>query len=89
MSNVFQGRVFMVKKGTIGYGSVMGHYNFFYPEEKKECEFISDCIASKYRWMEYEDFVSVVVPKGFVKGETLLFNQHEVLWVKVEDIQAY
>jgi len=89
MSNFYQQRTYMVKKGTVGYGSVMGHYNFFYPEEKLECVFLSDCIVRKFKWMGYENFVAITAPKGFAAGETLEYKGYEVLWVKLEDIEAY
>tara|TARA_R110001583_G_scaffold32239_5_gene110328 strand:- start:786 stop:1055 length:270 start_codon:yes stop_codon:yes gene_type:complete len=89
MSDFYKAKSYIVKKGTVGYGSVMGHYNFFYPDEERECIFVSDCVAVKFRWMGYKNFVSVVVPKGSVEGEILEYKGSEVLWVKLEDIEAY
>lgn len=86
---MYDKRTLMVKKGTVGYGSTLGHYNFFYPDMHKKCEFISDCVIQRNSWLEHNKFVPVKAPKGFVNGDVVEYEDHIIVWVTREDIEKY
>jgi len=86
---MYDKRTMMVKEGTVAYGSSLGHYNFFYPDQDKECQFVSDCVVHRNSWMEHNDFVPVKAPKGFVKGDAVEYEDCVVVWVSREDIEKY
>ena len=86
---MYDSRTLMIKKGALGLGSVSGHYNFYYPDETKECTFRNDCIIHKKEWIPQQGYVAVKVKKGFVDGPVLSFKDYDILWVREEDIQRY
>ena len=85
----YSSRTKMIEKGTIGYGSQLGHYNFYYPDEKIEIQFISDAIIKTMNWASQSGLVAVSVLSSFVKSEEKIYSKTHIVWVNPSVIKSY
>ena len=45
-----------IKKGTVCYGSELGHYNFHYPDFSRKYELRIPVEVSRLTWIAYQGF---------------------------------
>jgi len=59
-------------KGTIGYESVNGMYNFWYPCKERQIEIPIKCIARHlYLWKNQGEYQAFAIPMMIFKPETI------------------
>lgn len=80
-----------VRKGTICYGSELGHYNFWYPVEEKQGIFNSDAVVKPLRWNSHrKDLIAVFVKRIHISNIELVKNRENiVVWVPANSIQKW
>ena len=86
---LYDTRTKMVEKGTVGYGSQLGHYNFYYPDKNIVFTFASDAIVKTMHWAERNGLVAVSVQSSFLKSEENIFSKTHIVWVNPSVIKSY
>ncbi len=86
---MYNSKTKMVRKGTVGKASHVGYYNFYYPDEVKECTFLSDAIVLRPPWTSQKGLVAVRVMGSFLEGSGYMGDKRYVVWVKPTDIECY
>ena len=85
----YSSRTKMIEKGITGYWSQLGHYNFYYPDEKIKIQFISDAIIKPMNWASQSGLVAVSVQSSFVKSEEKIYSKTHIVWVNPSVIKSY
>jgi hypothetical protein len=86
---MYESKSKMIKKGTVAQTSEVGHYNFVYPLEDKQCTFLSDAIISCPPWPKQQDLIAVSVMGESLHGAEYKGNKKYIVWVKESDIERY
>jgi len=78
-------------KGTIGYESVNGMYNFWYPGKEHQIEIPIKCVARHlFLWKNQGDYLAFAVPMMVFKPEMIAEakTQYVCIWFKKEIIDG-
>jgi hypothetical protein len=72
--------VMILKKGTICYGSIKGHYDFFYPNLENKFELTMAIEVERLPWISYDDYkpMRVISPDNYLPVK--------VLWISKEPV---
>ena len=89
MNILYDAKTKMIEKGVVGYGSQLGHYNFYYPDKKIEIQFVSDAIVRTMNWASQGGLVAVLVQSSFVKSEEKIYSKTHIVWVNPSVIKYY
>jgi len=79
----------MVAKGTVGYDSQLGHYNFYYPDESIKITFSADAIIRTMNWAERSGLVAVSVQSCFIESKETISSKTYIVWVNPSVIKSY
>ena len=78
-------------KGTIGYESVNGMYNFWYPGKECPIEIPIKCVARHlHLWRNQGEYQAFAIPMMIFKPETIseARKQYVCIWFKKEIIDG-